>query len=614
MKNGWTTLFRVINVGWNSHIPSLTGPSPSGSANYLKVIAEDGEPYLYPKTLYAPNLAALKTMDIQFTPPADAATKEYQVYDRKLGLANGGGMFRKLNAEVPTTACIPAAISAQPISQSALYGANVNLTVTADPSSTAPVVYQWRKDSVNIPGATSSTLALPAVTTAASGSYDVVVANGCGSVVSQPATLTVICLPTVITGPTPASQTVDPGANATFSVAATGSTPLTYQWRKYSTTSSSSFFTVVGGNSLTLTLPTVTTADAGNYRVLVTDPCGNSTLSANATLTVCASAAITGQPASQTVDHGANATFTVTATGAAPLTYQWRKNTVIIPGATSSTLTLTAVTSAANAGSYDVVVTSPCGPSAVTSATATLAVRPVFVSGRTVITNFSNATGVNNRTTPSIPIDGTGKLLVAAVVYRDTATTPSPSIASVTTVPTGPGAVAQTFTRLATTNWANTQGKLDLWYLVAPNNTPVGGTSPVRVNFAVTTTMEQIAIVVDLFNGVNQATPFGLVTNSYSTSLRTPVRVDPVSTTSDLVINWTGYNSLIPLVNTPITVTDGTVAAPQTLRGVATNLVLTLQSASVRVTSKNGATPTTSMTEGFSVPSTVTMGAVAIKP
>lgn len=101
MKNGLPTLFRMINVGWNSHIPSLTGPWPSGSANYLTVIAEDGEPYLYPKTLYAPNLSALKTMDIQFTPPAGTEGQAYQLSDRKLGLANGGGMFRILNAAAP---------------------------------------------------------------------------------------------------------------------------------------------------------------------------------------------------------------------------------------------------------------------------------------------------------------------------------------------------------------------------------------------------------------------------------------------------------------------------------------------------------------------------------
>ena len=114
-------------------------------------------------------------------------------------------------------------------------------------------------------------------------------------------------------------------------------------------------------------------------------------------------------------------------------------------------------------------------------------------------------------------------------------------------------------------------------------------------------------MVVDLFNGVNQLAPFGLALTDYGTGNRNSVALSPASTTSDLVINWVGYNSALNPV------TDG---AGQTVRGNATNPVLlqTFQSASVRVTSKGGATTSTSMTEGFLLPSTVSMGAVAIKP
>ncbi|MBI2924123.1 MAG: SUMF1/EgtB/PvdO family nonheme iron enzyme [Verrucomicrobia bacterium] len=80
---------------------------------------------------------------------------------------------------------------------------------------------------------------------------------------------------------------------------------------------------------------------------------------------------ITTQPVSQTVNAGQNASFTVTATGTAPLSYQWRKNGVNISGATSATLTLNSV-GAGNSGAYSVVVSSPQGSA--TSANATLAV------------------------------------------------------------------------------------------------------------------------------------------------------------------------------------------------------------------------------------------------
>ncbi|MBI3414848.1 MAG: immunoglobulin domain-containing protein [Verrucomicrobia bacterium] len=77
------------------------------------------------------------------------------------------------------------------------------------------------------------------------------------------------------------------------------------------------------------------------------------------------------QPVSQTVKAGQNASFTVTATGTEPLSYQWRFNGVTIPSATSTTLTLNSV-GAGNSGGYSVIVSNPYGSK--TSATATLAV------------------------------------------------------------------------------------------------------------------------------------------------------------------------------------------------------------------------------------------------
>jgi hypothetical protein len=97
---------------------------------------------------------------------------------------------------------------------------------------------------------------------------------------------------------------------------------------------------------------------------------------------------ITTQPASQTVNAGATVTFTVVATGSPAPTYQWRKNSAAISGATNATLTLPSVT-AVDAGSYAVVVTNTAAT--VTSSTATLTVNvagpaPVFTSQPTSVT------------------------------------------------------------------------------------------------------------------------------------------------------------------------------------------------------------------------------------
>ncbi|HTL67012.1 MAG TPA: endo-1,4-beta-xylanase [Lacunisphaera sp.] len=80
---------------------------------------------------------------------------------------------------------------------------------------------------------------------------------------------------------------------------------------------------------------------------------------------------ITTQPSSQTATVGGNLSFSVTATGTAPLTYQWKLNGADISGATSSSYSISNV-QASQAGNYTVTVSNVAG--AVTSTTATLTV------------------------------------------------------------------------------------------------------------------------------------------------------------------------------------------------------------------------------------------------
>ena len=84
---------------------------------------------------------------------------------------------------------------------------------------------------------------------------------------------------------------------------------------------------------------------------------------------------ITTQPASQTVSVGQSASFSVVATGSAPLSYQWQKNGVNIAGATSSSYTTPATTTADNAAKFDVVVSNSVGT--VTSVSAAITVNAV---------------------------------------------------------------------------------------------------------------------------------------------------------------------------------------------------------------------------------------------
>ncbi len=230
-------------------------------------------------------------------------------------------------------------------------------TVCVGASGTPAPAYQWRKFGVPIPGATSSCYTIPSVTQANTGDYDCVVTNSCGSVTSAVATLTVNTYPSI--NPQPNNQVTCAGGTASFSVGASGTAPLSYQWRR-GTTNLANGGRISGANSPTLTITGVVPGDAGSdYNCLVTNSCGN-TPSNNATLTVNAAPQITTQPSGATRCVGQSWTVCVGASGTPAPAYQWRKFGVPIPGATSGCYTIPSVTQA-NAGDYDCVVTNSCG-------------------------------------------------------------------------------------------------------------------------------------------------------------------------------------------------------------------------------------------------------------
>src|SRR4029077_9586998 len=107
-------------------------------------------------------------------------------------------------------------------------------TFTVVAVGTAPLSYQWQKNGVNIAGATAASYTTPVTTTADSGAtFQVVVSNTAGTVTSAAGTPTVNPAPVAPTITTqPVSQTVTAGQTATFTVVATGTAPLSYQWQK----------------------------------------------------------------------------------------------------------------------------------------------------------------------------------------------------------------------------------------------------------------------------------------------------------------------------------------------------------------------------------------------
>ena len=273
-------------------------------------------------------------------------------------VAGGGGGGGGILGSAP-------AVTTQPADQAVSEGATATFTVVA--SGTAPLTYQWRRELVAISGATSATLTLTGVKPADAGAYSVLIGNSIGATASGPAQLTVTALttpPTITTQPV--SRTIPPGNPATFTVVATGASPLAYQWRKNGTA-------IAGATTATFTITGAQLSDNGAYTVVVTNALGSATSSA-ATLLVDSGAvapAITTQPVAQTATIGGNVSFSVAATGTAPLSYQWKKDGVAIAGATAATLTLTNA-QGADAGSYSVTITSSAGT--ITSNAVTLTI------------------------------------------------------------------------------------------------------------------------------------------------------------------------------------------------------------------------------------------------
>jgi hypothetical protein len=175
------------------------------------------------------------------------------------------------------TVLVPAEINTQPPPQTAVCrGQPVNFCVTA--SGTAPLNYQWKLNGVDLVGATTPCLTIPNARIGDSGTYWVLVWNDCGEVYSEDAEL-IVWESAEILGQ-PSAQTRFPGETATFSVAAQGTAPLSYQWR-YSGAD------VLGATQANLIVPSVGPGSTGGYSVVVSNACGG-VVSALARLDVAA--------------------------------------------------------------------------------------------------------------------------------------------------------------------------------------------------------------------------------------------------------------------------------------------------------------------------------------
>jgi hypothetical protein len=170
-----------------------------------------------------------------------------------------------------TAPCQGPMVSALPATEQACPGTQVTLTVSASGSGLS---YQWRKNSLPINGATSSTFTIPSAAASDSGSYDVVVTGTCGTATSTATALTVGGPPIITTQPV--SQAAQVGGTITFSAAASGTPAPSIQWQ-ISTNGGTAFTDISGATGPSLQVTASAGIDDDLYRAIFVNTCGTVT-------------------------------------------------------------------------------------------------------------------------------------------------------------------------------------------------------------------------------------------------------------------------------------------------------------------------------------------------
>jgi hypothetical protein len=322
-----------------------------------------------------------------------------------------------------------------------------------------------------IPGAAGSSYTTPPTVAADNGStFTVQVLGPAGSVTSNSATLTVRSVPVITRQPVNGGVNAGQTLASPFSVEATGTAPLTFQWFKNGAA-------IAGATNSTFLPPPAVPADNGStFNVVVTDAVG-SIESTGANLTVRFGAIIVTQPSNQSVTPGSTATFTTVATGNPAPNYQWQRlpagssawadvtNSASYSGANTAALTIIGATAAMSGDQFRCVATvvhngQNLGDPA-TSNAATLLVRLNQTIAFAALPEISFSTApitLNATATSALPI-------TFAVISGPAA------LSGITLTLTGPGSITVRATQAGSATF-HPAAPVDRTFLVAPAADP----------------------------------------------------------------------------------------------------------------------------------------------
>ena len=240
------------------------------------------------------------------------------------------------------------AILQQPTNQTVFSGTPATIGVVA--SGHSPLTYYWLFNGTFFAVTTNAQVTIANAQPPNIGNYSVVVSNTFGLITSSNAILDVTNSPPILIAQ-PANQTVLAGTNVIFSITATGSLPMSNQWQYNGTNIA---LTANG----TLILTNIQVIQSGMYSVVVSNQFGI-IVSSNSSLSVIPFA-ISSQPKSQSVQEIAKVSFSVTASGLAPLAYQWQFQGTNLALATNSSLVISNV-QRSQAGVFSVMMTNQYG-------------------------------------------------------------------------------------------------------------------------------------------------------------------------------------------------------------------------------------------------------------
>ncbi len=335
------------------------------TAASFRVVADGVRPLTYQWRKGGVALAGATADTLVIAPLTEASLGTYDVV-----VTGGGGGGSTTSAVATLGNDFPPEITVQPLFRTnVLVGATVTLAVEA--RGTAPLAYQWLFQGQVLPGATSSTLVLANLRLDQQGVYTVAVSNTAGTVLSREAEVKVGELPVA---PSMTRQPEDQVAIAgvtrfCFQPGVAGTGPLGFQWQRDGVD-------LPGSVTVSLCLGPLTAADAGRYRLVVTNAQGR-VESREALVTVVDPVfAITDPPAGLNLVPGRAVVFTVGVRNDAgrPLTYRWQRDGVDIPGATEASLRLDPPTTEDAGRRFRVVVSD--GVTTLTSAEALATANP----------------------------------------------------------------------------------------------------------------------------------------------------------------------------------------------------------------------------------------------